>query len=97
MWTAATKEEVQQHGIHKNPVVGVSFTADGNGVASVSTDQSLVVHKVDTNKNFQIKLIHGPKYPTSVAVAADGTVYTVGDDCQLNIYVPADTWQKIPA
>ena len=66
-------------------------------MASVSTDQTLVVHKIDTNKNFKIAQVHGPKYPTDVAVGADGTVYTTGDDCQLNVYSAADTWQKIPA
>jgi hypothetical protein len=50
-----------QHGIHKNTVLAISFTADSSGIASVSVDYSLVVHSITTNKNFQIKLIHAGK------------------------------------
>ena len=52
VWDAASKELQHEHGHHKNFVVGVCFTADGSGVASVSDDHSLVVCDLTTKKHF---------------------------------------------
>ena len=61
VWNTGTREQAAAYGTHKNHVKGVRFTADGQGVASVSDDQTLVVFNIATGKDFQVRRIHGDK------------------------------------
>ena len=98
VWDAASKELQHEHGHHKNFVVGVCFTADGSGVASVSDDHSLVVCDLTTKKHFQVPRIHADKRVNYITMTADSkTIYTVGDDCQVREWPASATWDKIPA
>lgn len=54
VWDAASKEKRGTHGGHKNAVIAVAFTPDGTGVASVSSDKSLVVYDIASKKDFKV-------------------------------------------
>lgn len=97
VWNAGSKEEMLDHGHHKNFVESICFTQDGSGIASVSDDHSLVVCDINTKKFLRILNVHGDKKVTSVAVdATSKTVYTVGHDCQMRAWPASETWDKIP-
>ena len=46
LWNATNKEKIFDHGHHKTRVEALCFTSDGQGVASVSDDHSLVVTRI---------------------------------------------------
>lgn len=97
VWNATDKTLVHEHGHHKNFIVDVVFTPDGNGVASISDDHSLVVCDLSTKKFFQVPRIHADRRVNSMAITADKTIYTTGDDCQVREWPACATWDKIPA
>ena len=97
VWNSSSKEELHQHGHHKNFVEDICFTADGNGVASISDDHSLVVCDLGTKKFFLVPRVHADRRINSVTVTADKTIFTVGDDCQVREWPASATWDKIPA
>lgn len=97
MWNASDKSMIHEHGHHKNFVAGVSFTPDGNGVASISDDHSLIVCDLGTKKFFSVPRTHADKRINAMTVSADKTIFTTGDDCQVREWPASATWDKIPA
>mmetsp|Transcript_13982 Transcript_13982/g.16703 ORF Transcript_13982/g.16703 Transcript_13982/m.16703 type:complete len:121 (-) Transcript_13982:4-366(-) len=97
LWSATNKEKIFDHGHHKTKVEGLTFTSDGQGVASVSDDFSLVVCRLGDQKHFRIERTHADKPVPAVAVCADKTVFTVGADCVIREWPASETWDKTPA
>ena len=97
IWNATNKEKIYDHGEHVSRVDALCYSPDGQGVASISNDHSLVVTRIADKKCFRIKSVHGDKNVTGLSVTADKTIFTAGQDGAVREWPAEETWDKIPA
>lgn len=95
VWDATSKEELLDHGHHKN-FVHATCQANETLLASISDDHNLVVVDLNTKKHFMLPRIHHDRKLKDLTVTADLTIYTVGDDCQVREWPMSATFGKIP-
>ena len=84
-----TKAELKSYPEHTDKIQSLGFDAISNSLYSISQDRALMASNLETGKMKKIPLCHGAAKPDKLAIAANGKIFTTGDDCCLRV------WQKV--
>jgi WD40 repeat protein len=78
--------DTAHYAFHPASILDLSFSDDGNHLATVATDMSFALIDLQAKTHKQVKNPHFDKKPRTCMVMPDGKVATSGEDCAIRIW-----------
>lgn len=86
LWDAASKEKVKTYADQTDKIMSLCFSPASSELLSISQDRSLMSINLDDHKMKKVAMCHDLAKPDKVTVAANGKIYTTGEDCAVRIW-----------